>query len=116
SNLYDPAKPYENRDPRMSQTIITIGSNFNGELVTGDELFVDLTGFAFKKYTYFLDDEVRSAPRPGQAEINPILIRYAEILLTIAEAENELNGPTERAYKAINEVRKRESVNMPNIA
>jgi len=116
SDLYDPANPFANRDPRLSQTLITIGSMLNGELVTGDELFTDLTGYAFKKYTYLLDNEMSATPRPGQSEINPILFRYAEILLTIAEAENELNGPTARAYGAINEVRSRESVDMPDVS
>ena len=116
SDLYNPDNQFANRDPRLSQTLITIGSTFNGQLVTGDELFADLTGYAFKKYTYFLDDVVRSAPQPNQSEINPILFRYAEILLTVAEAENELNGPTPRAYDAINEVRSRESVNMPDVS
>lgn len=115
SPLYDPDNPYENRDPRLSQTLVTIGSMLNGELVTGNELFADLTGFAYKKYTYFVDNEVRTAPRPGQAEINPIVIRYAEVLLTLAEAENELNGPTAIAYGAINEVRARVSVGMPEV-
>lgn len=115
SSLYDPTNPSANRDPRLTQTLITIGSKFNGELVTGNELFADLTGYAFKKYTYFVDDVKRTAPQPNQAEINPIIIRYAEILLTIAEAENELNGPTARAYEAINQVRNRMSVNMPDV-
>lgn len=115
SDLYDSENPNANRDPRLSQTLITIGSKFNGELVTGDELFADLTGFAFKKYTYFVDDTQRTSPQPNQSEINPIVIRYAEILLTIAEAENELNGPTARAYNALNMVRRRESVDMPNV-
>lgn len=35
------------------------------------------------------------------------IIRYADVLLMIAEAENELNGPTEKATGALNEVRKR---------
>ncbi|MEH6680331.1 MAG: RagB/SusD family nutrient uptake outer membrane protein [Sediminicola sp.] len=116
SDLYDPENPTANRDPRLTQTLITIGSMFNGEPVTGDELFADLTGYAFKKYTYFVDDTKRTAPQPNQAEINPILMRYAEILLTIAEAENELNGPTSRAYGAINEVRERVSVDMPDVS
>lgn len=115
SPLYDPVNPYANRDPRLNQTLITIGSTFNGELVTGDELFADLTGFAYKKYTYFVDDEVRTAPQPGQSEINPIVMRYAEVLLTLAEAENELNGPTAVAYGAINQVRARSSVGMPAV-
>lgn len=115
SALYDPEDPYSNRDPRLNQTLITIGSTYNGAVVTGDELFADLTGYAFKKYTYFLDDVVGTAPLPNQSEINPILFRYAEMLLTIAEAENELNGPTPRAYDAINEVRSRVSVDMPDV-
>ncbi|WP_149304991.1 RagB/SusD family nutrient uptake outer membrane protein [Pareuzebyella sediminis] len=115
SDIYDPNDPYANRDPRLAQTLITIGSTFNGALVTGDELFADLTGYAFKKYTYYLDDVVRTGPQPNQSEINPILFRYAEILLTIAEAENELNGPTAKAYAAINQVRARPSVDMPEV-
>ncbi|ALJ00087.1 RagB/SusD family nutrient uptake outer membrane protein [Rufibacter tibetensis] len=39
--------------------------------------------------------------------INWPLIRYADILLMFAEAENELNGPTPEAKAALEEVRKR---------
>jgi starch-binding outer membrane protein, SusD/RagB family len=35
------------------------------------------------------------------------LMRYSDILLMFAEAENELNGPTAAAYNAINMVRRR---------
>ena len=38
---------------------------------------------------------------------NPIMLRYADVLLLLAEAENEQNGPTAIAYDAINEVRQR---------
>lgn len=39
---------------------------------------------------------------------NFMIMRYADVLLMYAEAENELNGvPTQSAYDAINEVRKR---------
>jgi starch-binding outer membrane protein, SusD/RagB family len=39
--------------------------------------------------------------------INWPLIRYADVLLMFAEAENELNGPTAAAKAALEEVRKR---------
>lgn len=39
--------------------------------------------------------------------INCPILRYADILLMIAEAENEINGPTELAINAINQVRRR---------
>ena len=35
------------------------------------------------------------------------IIRYSDVLLMFAEAENELNGPTTAAYNAINMVRRR---------
>lgn len=35
------------------------------------------------------------------------LLRYSDILLMYAEAENELNGPTAAAYSAVNKVRRR---------
>nr|MCR5469927.1 RagB/SusD family nutrient uptake outer membrane protein [Prevotella sp.] len=38
---------------------------------------------------------------------NSVVIRYGEVLLIKAEAENELNGPTAAAYDAINQIRRR---------
>jgi hypothetical protein len=38
---------------------------------------------------------------------NSVYIRYAEVLLIKAEAENELRGPTAEAYDAINQIRRR---------
>ena len=35
------------------------------------------------------------------------IIRYSDVLLMYAEAENQLNGPTAAAYNAINQVRRR---------
>jgi starch-binding outer membrane protein, SusD/RagB family len=39
--------------------------------------------------------------------LNVTVLRYADVLLMLAEAENELNGPTEQAYTALNQVRAR---------
>ena len=46
--------------------------------------------------------------------INFPLIRYADVLLMLAECENELGNQAE-AVKLINQVRARKSVNMPGI-
>lgn len=40
-------------------------------------------------------------------DANWIVLRYADVLLMFAEAENELSGPTDAAYEAVNAVRKR---------
>jgi hypothetical protein len=36
-----------------------------------------------------------------------VILRYADVLLMLAEAENEINGPTNMAYNAINAIRER---------
>ena len=51
--------------------------------------------------------------QPSNCGINIILIRYAEVLLTYAEAKIEANQIDESVVDAINEVRQREDVNMP---
>nr|WP_276900174.1 RagB/SusD family nutrient uptake outer membrane protein [Pedobacter kyonggii] len=43
----------------------------------------------------------------GTYNINWPVIRYSDVLLMKAEAENQVNGPTAAAYDAINQVRKR---------
>jgi hypothetical protein len=58
----------------------------------------------FRKYI----DTINYAKNQYAGEnTNTVYIRYAEVLLIKAEAENELNGPTSIAYEAINEVRRR---------
>ncbi len=56
------------------------------------------------------------APYIGRnsTEINAPVLRYADILLTLAEAENEINGPTELAYDAINQVLARARKGIPS--
>ncbi len=52
-------------------------------------------------------------PRPSPTDATQYLglkwqiLRYADVLLMFAEAENEINGPTSAAYNAINMVRRR---------
>ncbi len=44
------------------------------------------------------------APDNFAADNNFIVIRYADVLLMFAEAENEVNGPTGEAYDAIDQI------------
>ncbi|MDR1171690.1 MAG: RagB/SusD family nutrient uptake outer membrane protein [Bacteroidales bacterium] len=109
--LYDPQNPYENRDPRLHQTIAIIGHKFNGETVTARS-FLN-TGFGQKKWTVYDDNEAKSIVTSGQSSTNLIIMRYAEVLLTYAEAKNEAEGPVDSVYWALNEVRGRQTVSMP---
>ncbi len=49
----------------------------------------------------------------SQSAANVPIIRYAELLLIHAEAENEANGPTAKAYKSLNKIRTR--AGLPNL-
>jgi hypothetical protein len=45
--------------------------------------------------------------RDTQSQQAWVIIRYADVLLMLAEAENEVNGPTSAVYSAINAIRQR---------
>jgi hypothetical protein len=56
----------------------------------------------FKKYL-----DLTNLATPSNVAINFPLIRYADILLSLAEAINEQGAPTAEAYELINQVRRR---------
>ncbi|KFF05514.1 RagB/SusD family nutrient uptake outer membrane protein [Flavobacterium reichenbachii] len=56
----------------------------------------------FKKYL-----DLSNLATPANVAINFPVIRYADILLSLAEAINEQSGPTAEAYEAFNQVRRR---------
>lgn len=56
----------------------------------------------FKKYL-----DLTNLATPGNVAINFPVIRYADILLSLAEAINEQGAPTPEAYELINQVRRR---------
>lgn len=140
---YNPATPFINRDPRLKFTIYTQGDTIIGNTGSNKRKFlmqiynprttefdaqnnarlvdnVDYVGavaafgyvqsgvgFAWRKYNHF-DDEVTS-----QATYNIMIMRYAEILLTYAEAKIELGELDATVTDAIDRVRAR--VGMPGI-
>ncbi|WP_378182348.1 RagB/SusD family nutrient uptake outer membrane protein [Aquimarina sp. SS2-1] len=90
--------PLNTNDQRFNQNIATFTVQ-NG-MVTNTEDITDWRPYKFKKNV--------SSPlvRNGESFDFPYL-RYADILLLIAEAENAINGPTPAAYEAVNMVRRR---------
>ena len=71
-------------------------SNLYDTLENGTPLF----------FTYIIK-QWRIEEARGNSGLNFKFFRFADVLLNLAEAENELNGPTELAYTSINEVRAR---------
>ena len=73
---------------------------------TGTDFVFDIP--RFRKYIDSLNyAKPESSGNAAGQSTNTTVIRYAEVLLIKAEAENELNGPTAAAYDAINQVRRR---------
>ena len=121
---YDAKHPFHNRDPRMAMTIIYPGADWNGQVV--NTLDKKVNGKSNVNDPNGADNASKTAltwrkylgPKSQYANIwdtncCPIVFRYAEILLTWAEAENELNGPSAEIYAKIDLIRKR--AGMPGV-
>ncbi|MBF9255450.1 RagB/SusD family nutrient uptake outer membrane protein [Pontibacter sp. 172403-2] len=113
---YNEEEPYANRDPRLYATIFYPGDTLMEQVVDEDRFAV--TGFGMQKYTIYDEGPApagMSDLKSGQSETNYIILRYADVLLMYAEAMNEFSGPSPAVYDALNKVRQRPSVNMPEI-
>lgn len=110
SPLYDENNPFVNRDPRLDHTILYDGAEIAGKIYTSGAALGNSTrtGYSIRKYVNPANDGMNF---PGWT--NFIYIRYAEILLVYAEAQNEIAGPDASVYEAVNEVRRR--VGMPDL-
>jgi hypothetical protein len=124
SPLYNPQKPFQNRDPRCNATIVEFGTEFCGfiyqphpdslkttNVKTGARIsnldcravtqYASYNGLAWRKgidsdwFDDFLTDP------------DNIVIRYADVLLIYAEAKIELNQIDQSVLDAINKVRAR---------
>ncbi|RYZ63098.1 MAG: RagB/SusD family nutrient uptake outer membrane protein [Chitinophagaceae bacterium] len=79
---------------------VASGSTVTRSFMSSTALYDRFPGKFRLQYTPF--------PRTtGRSPVNFPLLRYADVLLMLAEAENETNGPTALAYSCINQVRAR---------
>ena len=131
---YDATHPFKDRDPRLGMTICYPGANYlnpkGKELIYNslDQTITDekgqqkknedypesannssKTGLTWNKYTY----PANQYADMWSTNACPIVFRYAEVLLTYAEAENELSPLSSSAFDAVNQVRRR--VGMPDL-
>ena len=125
---YDAAHPFANRDPRMAMTVLYPGRDWVG--IGGKTIINTLdkeldgksnpnhpgtannsskTGLTWAKYL----DPMSQYGDIWSNNSSAILFRYAEVLLSYAEAENELNGPSAEVYGLLNQIRNR--AGMPNV-
>lgn len=132
SPLFDPAKPFENRDPRLKQSLLVPGvwhgkylfethpdsvetwKNEDGVLSRVKNLestnpYATYTGYLWHK----LSDQTIDVDRYTGGEMPLKLIRYAEVLLTLAEAKVEQNQIDADFFDAMNAIRSR--AGMPDV-
>lgn len=125
SPMFDPHDPFKNRDPRLAQTIVPLGSIHLGveynphpqalevmdyntdKMIKNNDCravsqYASYNGLLWKKY---IDQDIVERIYDSTADI--ILLRYADILLMYAEAKIELNQIDQSVLDAMNEVRAR---------
>jgi hypothetical protein len=95
---------FTNRDPRMAMTIMNKNYPFTATGLYKPNFSGTVTGYHFRKYLVGSDFVYT-----GQSTLDNIIIRYAEVLLTYAEAKFELDGAISDAdlEKSFNLVRVR---------
>lgn len=126
---YDPVHPFKGRDPRMAMSILYPGADYikaDGSTGIFNTLDKTINGVSNTNYMTSADNASKTGltwnkylnPITQYSNIwasnaCPIVFRYAEVLMTWAEAENELNGPSAAVYEKLNEIRAR--VGMPAV-
>jgi hypothetical protein len=126
SPLYDPSKPFENRDPRLDASIVRSGAEFATYIFTTHpdstftlrtvdgvttrvanqdvrNAFASFTGYLWRKFS--APEDVPQSITQGSLDF--ILMRYAEMLLIYAEAKIELGEIDATVLDAINQIRAR---------
>jgi len=96
---------FDSTDLRRDVTCAPYNVNADGTTKTGQAITAICDG------KYRRDWITNPAIAPGNAVqyfgLKWQILRYSDVLLMFAEAENEINGPTTAAYNAINQVRRR---------
>lgn len=125
---YDPKHPFANRDPRLAMTVLYPGMDWVGigGATVINTLDKELDGKSNPNHPSTANNSSKTGltwakylnPMAQYGDIwstkaQPILFRYAEVLLTYAEVENELNGPSAEIYGMLDQIRTR--AGMPKV-
>lgn len=122
ASVYDPTNPFANRDPRLEVNVLHDGETMYGVTIkvaplkssgnTGIAQHGDATATGYYQQKW-LDPSIDPQSTGWNMGKDWVIIRYAEVLLTYAEAKNELSPLDPSAFDAVNQVRRR--VGMPDL-
>lgn len=120
---YDPSHPFKGRDPRMGMSVLYPGADYiksDGSKAVFNTLDKTVGGVANANYMTSADNASKTGltwnkylnpitqyGNIWESEACPIVFRYAEVLLSWAEAENELHGPSDGVYEKLDAIRTR---------
>ena len=125
SPLFDSHEPFKNRDPRLSMTIVPFGSEWmgyefdpspaakevmnyaTGKKVTNNDSRINAQYASFNGLYWKKGIDATWMQNGWRVGADIIWCRYAEVLLTYAEAKIELNQIDESVIEALNKVRAR---------
>ncbi|MFB0495247.1 RagB/SusD family nutrient uptake outer membrane protein [Mucilaginibacter sp. NFR10] len=117
---YNPQAPYTHREQRFYQSILYDGATWQGDIIKtriGGSNQIDLGSSSDITNTGYYARKTLDESITGQTSINLapsfanyIIFRYAEVLLSYAEAQNEAVGPDASVYDAVNKVRARSAL------
>jgi len=116
---YDPNNPFMMRDPRLKNSMWYPGAPWTytpwsiSNQIFGNTAAYNVTGFKCRK---FINEALTTANEVNGQAMNKMFIRYAEVLLTYAEAQNEAVGPDATVYNAIDALRTRAGVQKISVA
>jgi hypothetical protein len=119
-------KAYQDRDPRLTATIITPYSVYHGangsteynftlrwpyrsDINEPHDVRTDTNAYFYYLYRKFVAEGASEIPNRSYSPIDIPIIRYADVLLNLAEALNE-QGKTDEAITYVNMVRDRVGV------
>lgn len=125
SPLFDPSKPFENRDPRCTATIVEfekphlgviydpnplstkVLNTITGKMISNKDTRAVATYASYNGLLWKKGVDESWLENAYQIEPDYVIIRYADVLLMYAEAKIEANDIDESVLNAINQVRAR---------
>ncbi|WKN44776.1 RagB/SusD family nutrient uptake outer membrane protein [Tunicatimonas pelagia] len=132
-NMFPNFKPVTYRGPSGTGSTVPTLSFYNS-YEEGDRRTVNQEGFFYN--TYFANGSgepfdlgapyifkhfnvtangTQGMPGTAQDNLNVPMIRYAEVLLIYAEAQNEISGPTQETIDALTQIRDRAGLETPSV-
>ena len=119
SSLYKENDPFTNRDPRLEVCVLHDGEEMYGTVIkvaplkssgnTGISQHGDATATGYYQQKW-LDPSIDPQSTGWDMGKDWHVIRFAEVLLTYAEAKNETTPLDDSAFEAVNRVRRRAGI------